>query len=185
MGRFDEVMATFWGDGDYGVQPPLTDEMVREAERVLGVRLPAALLDLLRVQNGGIVAADHDAFPTSQPTSWSEDHVPFDGLMGIGRRDGMTSLLNTPYLIDEWGMPAPLVLLSGDGHCWIGLDYRVCGQDGEPSVTWFETDLDREVVLADDFRSFVQGLTAASAFGDGSVDDPVPTWCTPSDRGCA
>ncbi|MEU4799470.1 SMI1/KNR4 family protein [Streptomyces sp. NPDC023327] len=176
MGRFDEVMATFWGDGDYGVQPPLTDEMMREAERVLGVRLPAALIDLLRVQNGGIVAADHNAFPTSQPTSWSEDHVPFDDLMGIGRRDGMTSLLDTPYLIDEWGMPAPLVLLSGDGHCWIGLDYRVCGQDGEPSVTWFETDLDREVVLAGDFRSFVKGLTAANAYGDGSVDDPVPTW---------
>ncbi len=175
MGRFDEVMATFWGDGDYGVQPPLTDEMVREAERVLGVRLPAALLDLLRVQNGGIVAADHDAFPTSQPTSWSEDHVPFDDLMGIGRRDGVTSLLDTPYLIDEWGMPAPLVLLSGDGHCWIGLDYRVCGQDGEPSVTWFETDLNREVVLASDFRSFVQALSAASAYGDGSVEDPVPT----------
>ncbi|WP_097869047.1 SMI1/KNR4 family protein [Streptomyces sp. rh34] len=175
MGRFDEVMATFWGDGDYGVQPPLTDEMVREAERALGVRLPAALLDLLRVQNGGIVATDHDAFPTSQPTSWSKDHVPFDHLMGIGRRDGMTSLLDTPYLIDEWGMPAPLVLLSGDGHWWIGLDYRLCGQDGEPSVTWFETDLDREVVLAGDFRSFVQRLTAASAYGDGSVDDPAPT----------
>ncbi len=31
--RFDEVMATFWGGGDYGVQQPLTDELVREAER--------------------------------------------------------------------------------------------------------------------------------------------------------
>lgn len=174
MGRFDEVMATFWGDGDHGVQQPLTDEMVREAERVLGVTLPSALLDLLRVQNGGIVAADHDAFPTGQPTSWSEDHVPFDNLMGIGRRDGMTSLLDTPYLVEEWGMPAPLVLLSGDGHCWIGLDYRACGRDGEPSVTWFETDLDVDLVLAGDFRSFVEGLTAGSTYGDGAADDPVP-----------
>lgn len=175
MARFDEVMATFWGDGDYGVQQPLTEEMVREAERALGVTLPSALLDLLRVQNGGIVAADHDVFPTSQPTSWSEDHVPFDDLMGIGRRGGMTSLLDTPYLVEEWGMPAPLVLLSGDGHCWIGLDYRTCGRDGEPSVTWFETDLDTELVLAGDFRSFVEGLTATSTYGDGSAGDPVPT----------
>ncbi|MFC9503749.1 hypothetical protein [Streptomyces sp. NPDC057002] len=75
--------------------------MVREAERLLGVTLPSALLDLLRVQNGGSVAADHDAFPTSRPTLWSEDHVPFDDLMGIGRRDGMISLLDTPYLIEE------------------------------------------------------------------------------------
>jgi hypothetical protein len=94
--------------------------------------------------------------------------------MGIGRRDGMTSLLDTPYLVEEWGMPAPLVLLSGDGHCWIGLDYRACGRDGEPSVTWFETDLDAVLVLAGDFRSFVEGLTAGSTYGDGSADDPVP-----------
>ncbi|MEV6248733.1 hypothetical protein AB0M38_21360 [Streptomyces sp. NPDC051742] len=46
MARFDEVMATFWDDGDYGVQQPLTDEMVREAERALGVTLPSALLAL-------------------------------------------------------------------------------------------------------------------------------------------
>ncbi|MFE4873447.1 SMI1/KNR4 family protein [Streptomyces sp. NPDC056682] len=175
MARFDEVTATFWGDGDYGVQQPLTDEMVREAERLLGVTLPSALLDLLQVQNGGSVAADHDAFSTSRPTSWSDDHVPFGDLMGIGRRAGVTSLLDSPYLVEEWGLPAPLVLLSGDGHCWIGLDYRTCGRDGEPSVTWFETDLDSELALADDFRSFVEGLTAGSTFGDSSADDSVPT----------
>ncbi|NYV76506.1 SMI1/KNR4 family protein [Streptomyces sp. UH6] len=163
MGRFEEVRATFWGDGDHGVQPPLTDEMVREAEGVLGVTLPPALLDLLRLRNGGIVADEHEAFPTSRPTSWSEDQVPFDVLMGIGRREETTSLLDTPYLLAEWGLPAALVLLSGDGHCWIGLDYRACGPDGEPSVTWFETDLGTELHLADDFRSFVEGLTADSA----------------------
>ncbi|MFF4330701.1 SMI1/KNR4 family protein [Streptomyces sp. NPDC048387] len=174
--RFEEVKATFWGDGGYSVQPPLTDEMVREAERLLGVTLPSALLDLLRVQNGGDVAADHDAFPTSRPTSWSEDHVPFDGLMGIGRCDGTTSLLDTPYLVEEWGLPAPLVLLAGDGHCWIALDYRTCGRDGEPSVTWFETDLDTELVLAADFRSFVEGLTASSSTeSNASAGGPVPT----------
>ncbi|MGV9267239.1 SMI1/KNR4 family protein [Kitasatospora sp. NPDC003701] len=175
MARFDEVMATFWGAGDYGVQQPLTDEMVREVERLLGVTLPSALLDLLRVQNGGSVAADDDAFPTRRPTSWSDDHVPFGDLMGIGRCAGMTSLLDSLYLVEEWGMPAALVLLSGDGHCWIALDYRTCGRDGEPSVTWFETDLGSELALADDFRSFVEGLTAGSTFGDSSAGDPVPT----------
>ncbi|MFI6080359.1 SMI1/KNR4 family protein [Streptomyces sp. NPDC051217] len=96
MGRFDEVTATFWGKGDYGVQQLLTEAMVREAERALGVRLPSALLDLLRVQNGGIVAADHGTYPTTGQTSWSEDHVPFDSLMGIGRRDGMRARATIP-----------------------------------------------------------------------------------------
>ncbi|WP_329315864.1 SMI1/KNR4 family protein [Streptomyces sp. NBC_01262] len=161
---FDETLATFWAEGDHGVQPPLTDEAVREAEGVLGVPLPSALLDLLRVQNGGVVADGHDAFPTSQPTSWSHDHVPFDALMGIGRRERTMSLLDTPYLVKEWGLPSQIVLLSGDGHCWIGLDYRGCGPDGDPSVTWFDAELDTELPLAGDFRTFVEKLTAGRAF---------------------
>ncbi|BAC67942.1 MULTISPECIES: SMI1/KNR4 family protein [Streptomyces] len=85
--------------------------------------------------------------------------------MGIGRRERMTSLLDTPYLVKEWELPSPIVLLSGDGHCWISLDYRACGPNGEPSVTWFDTDLDTELALASDFRMFVENLTAGSALG--------------------
>jgi hypothetical protein len=177
MARFNDVKTTFWGDGDgdYGVQPPLTEERVREAEHVLDVALPSPLLDLLRVQNGGRTAARWNAFPTSKSTSWSANHIPFAELMGIGRREHMTSLLDSPYLIEEWGMPSPVVLLFGDGHYWIGLDYRVCGREGEPSVTWFDTEADTELALARDFRSFIEGLTSSSAFdndvalGQGSL----------------
>ena len=145
----------FWSSGAYGVLPALTEEMIGVAERTLGVTLPPALLELLRVQNGGGVAAAWNAFPTAGATSWSDTHVPFDVLMGIGSHD---SILDTPYLIEEWGLPSPLVLLSGDGHCWVALDYRTCGRPGEPSVTWFDIELETEVPLAVDFRSFVEAL---------------------------
>jgi hypothetical protein len=46
--KFDEIKTSFWGDRTFGAQPPLTDDAIREAENVLGVRLSAALLDLLR-----------------------------------------------------------------------------------------------------------------------------------------
>jgi hypothetical protein len=157
--RFDEVKATFWGDDTRLVLPPLTDESVREAEALLGVTLPSSLLDLLRVRNGGLVADEWSAFPTVEPTSWSADHVPFDHLLGIGQSDGVISLLDTPYLVEEWGLPSPIVLLSGDGHYWIGLDYRRHGPRHEPSVTWFDADFGTELSLAADFRSFVEGLT--------------------------
>ncbi|MEV7729089.1 SMI1/KNR4 family protein [Streptomyces sp. NPDC087917] len=165
MARFDEVKETFWGEGAYGVQPPLTERTVREAEHELGVTLPPSLLDLLRKQNGGVVADSWNAAPAAEPTSWSQDHVPFDELMGIGRSEGTVSLLDTPYLVEEWGLPSPIALVSGDGHSWIALDYRRCGSDGEPSVTWFDTDLDAELQLAVDFRSFVEGLTSDKSFG--------------------
>jgi hypothetical protein len=160
---FDEVKATFWGEGRYGVQPPLTDAVVQDAELTLGVRLPASLLAILRVQNGGAVADLWNAFPTDVPTSWSENHVPLDDMMGIGRRDGQSSLLDTAYLVEEWGLPSPLVLLSGDGHCRIALDYRVCGKGGEPSVTWFDVDGNTELPLAADFQTFIERLTAATS----------------------
>lgn len=164
MAVFDEVKATFWGEGTYGVQPPLTDAAVQVAERQLGVRLPASLLEILRVQNGGPVAEAWNAFPTDEPTSWSENHVPLDALMGIGRHEGQLSLLDSAYLIEEWGLPSALVLLSGDGHSWIALDYRTCGNDGEPSVTWFDADDRTEVPLATDFAAFVGRLTSDSTF---------------------
>lgn len=174
MARFDEVKATFWGEGRYGVQPSLTDAVVQDAERRLGVRLPASLLELLRVRNGGAVAELWNAFPTDVPTSWSEDHVPLDDMMGIGRHEGQSSLLDSVYLVEEWGLPSPLVLLSGDGHCWIALDYRGCEKDGEPSVTWFDVDDGTELPLAADFRAFAEGLVAATSLDSGDSDGKRP-----------
>lgn len=170
MAQFDEVKATFWGEGRYGVQLPLTDAVVQDAECQLGVRLSASLLEILRIQNGGAVAELWNAFPTDVATSWSENHVPLDDMMGIGRHDGQLSLLDTAYLVEEWGLPSPLVLLSGDGHCWIALDYRRCGKHGEPSVTWFDVEDDTELPLAADFKTFVERLVAATSLDSGASE---------------
>ncbi len=35
------------------VQPPLTDQMVMDAEKQLGYKLPTTLIELLKIQNGG------------------------------------------------------------------------------------------------------------------------------------
>ncbi|MER6810915.1 SMI1/KNR4 family protein [Spirillospora sp. NPDC000708] len=163
MAPFGDVKASFWGTGDHGVPPPLVAGAIEEAEGLLGVRLPLALLDLLRVQNGGPVADAWNAFPTDQPNSWSPTHVPLAELFGIGRREGTLSLFDTPYLVQEWGLPSPTVLLSGDGHYWIALDYRASGREGEPSVAWIDADLETELWLAADFRSFVQRLVPAAS----------------------
>jgi hypothetical protein len=41
VARFEQVKETFWSDSTFGVQPPLTDQMVVDAEGILGVRLPS------------------------------------------------------------------------------------------------------------------------------------------------
>ncbi|MFE9581157.1 SMI1/KNR4 family protein [Nocardia sp. NPDC006044] len=161
MATFDHVLASFWSDSDYGVLDPLTDDGVRAAENQLGVELPASLLRLLGVQNGGTVADQWNAFPFPALALGIDSYAPFDVVMGVGPN----GLLDTPYLIKEWGLPSPIVLLAGDGHWWVGLDYRNCGPRGEPSVTFFDADQENSVTLASDFETFLQGLTAADSFG--------------------
>ncbi|HVK24750.1 MAG TPA: SMI1/KNR4 family protein [Actinokineospora sp.] len=159
-------MDEFWSGSAYGVHAPLTDEAVREAERALGVALPATLVELLRVQNGGGVVFGRTAYPTSTRTSWAPDQVPFEDLMGIGPAGSVRTILDTPHLVREWDLPEPIVLLTGDGHWWIALDYRVCGPTGEPSVAWLDVDMREDLTLAPDFRSFIEGLVPTAAFAE-------------------
>ncbi|GAA1620272.1 SMI1/KNR4 family protein [Nocardia ninae] len=164
MATVDQVMASFWSDSDYGVLAPLTDAAVRDAEEQLRVRLPPALVRLLRVRNGGTVAEQWNASPLPVPSFARSDYARFDMVMGIGRSDDFQTMLDTPYLVSEWGLPSPIVLLDGDGHSWVGLDYRSCGPRGEPTVTYFDADQEDSLLLAADFETFLAGLTAAESF---------------------
>ncbi|MFN3220038.1 MAG: SMI1/KNR4 family protein [Acidimicrobiales bacterium] len=151
-----QVPSRFWDEStDYGVHPALTDDMLADCEAFLGVELPSEYVSLLRTRNGGAVAREFSAFPTSQPTSWAVDHVPFEYCHGIGA-DG-PSIAESPYLNSEWGQPDQLVLLHGGGHYWIALDYRG-GRTTEPSVVWFDNEVSQDMTLADSFAAFLAGL---------------------------
>ncbi|PWK47049.1 SMI1/KNR4 family protein SUKH-1 [Actinoplanes xinjiangensis] len=166
MTSFEQVATSLWHpEIDRLRLPPLTDEQVVHAQKQLGVDLPADLIHLLRTQNGGVIAETWDACP-ADANFYAEDHVPFDHLHGIGPADHarMTTMLDSPYLVQEWELPSPVVLLSGQGHYWVALDYRKCGPTGEPSVVWLDNEMDHELPLAPDFRTFVERLTSSASF---------------------
>jgi hypothetical protein len=151
----------FWSSNYYN-HPPLTDAMVAFAEKELGVRLPSEYIDLLRIQNGGYTLGF--VYPMSQPTTWSTNHVPLNDLAGIvvdPNHDTAVNLLATPHMSQEWGLPPRQVLLSGDGHWWITLDYR---RDAEPSVSWIDVECGEDVQVAPTFSAFLDGLRPASNF---------------------
>ncbi len=153
----------FWRSNYYD-HPPLTDEMVAEAERQLGVRLPAEYVALLRIQNGGYTHGF--GHPMSCPTIWAADHVPLDSLSGIVLEpDHRTALniLRTAYMTREWGLPPRQALLTGDGHWWISLDYRA---SDVPSVAWLAVDHEQDFQVAPTFAAFLDGLLPDSAFAD-------------------
>ncbi|PVY37962.1 SMI1/KNR4 family protein [Pontibacter virosus] len=114
----------FW-DSNYYNHPDLTDEMVEMAEKELGLKLPSLLIEFLKVQNGGYTKGF--AYPMKQRTTWAEDHVPLSELFGIVTEKSFKTaqnILATHYMTKEWGLPEKQVLLAGDGHWWITLDYR-------------------------------------------------------------
>src|SRR3954451_12770814 len=89
MAGFDDVLERFWDTRQtHDVHPPLTPAAISDAERILGVRLPADYLALMRVQNGGLVSADLDGHalrpPCKYPSGHLSDYVQITGLNGLG-----------------------------------------------------------------------------------------------------
>lgn len=151
----------FWYHNSYN-HPPLTDEMLASAEKGLDVKLPALFVELLRLQNGGYTKGF--AFPMIEKTSWAEDHIPLSDMFGIVTNHSVDTALNilqTPYLTNEWGLPERQVLLTGEGHWWITLDYR---GGTEPTVKWIDVERGDEVHIADSFEDFFNGLVPEDRF---------------------
>ncbi|GGA74786.1 SMI1/KNR4 family protein [Oceanobacillus caeni] len=138
-------------DEEYSFKP-ITTEMVEKAEEELKVKLPESYISLLKEQNGGYIS--YDSFPTNFPTSWADDHINIDYIRGIG---GEESILESEYLIEEWGLPKKVVLISGDGHTWIAFDYR--NTDENPPIILIDHDGEEITELAPDFESFLNELT--------------------------
>ncbi|MCY9419403.1 SMI1/KNR4 family protein, partial [Bacillus inaquosorum] len=102
-------------------------------------------------QNGGLI--NFNAFPTDQETSWADDHIEVDHIRGIGRDLG---ILESEYLIKEWGLPQRLLLIQGDGHNWVALDYRLTNEN--PPVHYFDLELNNDFKIADSFDEFLSKL---------------------------
>src|SRR5689334_22113392 len=99
----------FWDDSDYAlkeyVEAKPTDELINSIETELGYKLPASYIELMKLHNGGIPTKN--CYPTTERTSWSENHVAIAGIMGIGRNKAysLCGSLGSQFMIDEWGYP--------------------------------------------------------------------------------
>lgn len=168
---FTEIdWATFWNDSDYFTSPdPLTDKSIRNTEQLLGYKLPASYIELLRTKNGG--SSVNDCFPTEASTSWAEDHISISGICGIGGQWGIDSDdLGSRFMIEEWGYPNIGIVFCecpSAGHDAVMLDYSECGPEGEPRVIHVDVEIDDEPTitpLADNFSAFIKGLVNAEVY---------------------
>lgn len=129
-----------------------TDKQILQAEEKLGVQLPNCYKEIVKVQDGGYFV--NDTFLTKFPTSWADDHIQITELYGIS---SYTSILHSAYLIEEWDLPKNLVVISGDGHLWIALDYRQ--STAQSSVLLIDIDGAGIRELAPNLEAFLNDLT--------------------------
>ncbi|MFV8828524.1 SMI1/KNR4 family protein [Alkalihalobacterium sp. APHAB7] len=160
-------MKSIWQKDNYFYTlEPLTQNIVTQAEESLKVKLPKSYIQLLNKQNGGHIK--YTTYPTNEPTNMGENYIHVDHLLGIGEKD---SILDSQYLIQEWGLPKDIVILSGEGESWIAFDYRNTKED--PLVIYIEceSEEDKVIKLANSFEEFLNGLTLHDDSHQELIDD--------------
>lgn len=162
----------FWEESEYAtksyISEPLTDEVVDLVKKELGYKLPLSYIELMKHQNGGI--PKNRLFPTTESTSWADDHVAIEGILGIGRGKSYSLCGDggSKFMMEEWGYP-DIGVYFGDcpsaGHDMICLDYRKNGKSGEPEVVHIDQECDYKITfLAENFEAFIRGLVDDSVF---------------------
>ncbi|MCM3063755.1 SMI1/KNR4 family protein [Bacillus altitudinis] len=155
-------MKSFWeiDEEGYYTLKKINEAEIAKAEKKLGVTLPDTYKKLILEQNGGYTI--HNAFPTTHSNSWAEDHIQFNHLLGIAEDEG---IMDSAYLIKEWELPEGLVLINGDGHTWVAMDYRKTKEN--PAIHYFDVEMEEDFKLADSFDEFIEELYTA----EYSVDE--------------
>jgi hypothetical protein len=166
MSTKDFDLTDFWEPSEYAakeyVDTPLTPALLQRVERALGYKLPAAYVELMQKQNGGIPR--RTCHRTAQRTSWSHDHIAITGIYAIGETKpcSLCGDSGSKFWHAEWGYPDIGVYFAdcpSAGHDMLCLDYRDCGPAGEPQVVHVDQELDYRITfVAPTFESFLRGL---------------------------
>lgn len=140
----------------------LTDAQIQHVEAEFGYKLPKSYVELLRSQNGG--TTDFVVYPTTVETSWAEDHIAINAVMGLDPKKAysLLGMYGNNLWVKEFGYPNIGLYVCdcpSAGHDMIALDYTNCGKDGEPEVVHIDQEWDfKKTVLAKDFETFIRRL---------------------------
>jgi SMI1-KNR4 cell-wall len=170
----DFDLTTFWDDNSYALKEYVlstpSDDKIKDIEGKLGYKLPASYIELMKLHNGGIPF--NTCFPTTETTSWADDHVCLTGMYGIGdEKDySLCGGLGSQFMMEEWEYPNIGVYFCdcpSAGHDMIAFDYTKCGKDGEPEVVHVDQEDDYRITfLAKDFETFIRGLVHHEIYDD-------------------
>ena len=142
--------------------PALTDEMIVEVEREFQHKLPASYIQLMRMHNGGLV--NRCRYRVPMPKSGCPDTVYITDIMGIGREVpySLCGSFGSRFLVETRkhnpNIGIAICNTTLPGRALVFLDYRSCDEFEEPCITWADAQAHIELLLAKNFKEFINGL---------------------------
>ncbi len=168
--KFD--LKGFWSGSDFAKKEyqseQLTADEISKVEEELGYTLPRSYIEFMSFQNGGVPLKN--CFPTTTHTSWASDHIKISGFLGVGsiKENSICGEMGQNLIIKEWGYPNIGVYICdcpSGGHDIIMLDYSNVNGNKEPRIVHIDQEMGYKVtVLADNFKSFIEGLVSEEEF---------------------
>jgi len=139
--------------------PPLTDDMIEEAQRRLGVLLPASYIEILRVRNGGLIRK----WEHPMHLDILRGNIYMSALYGIGGDNGIDSPYEmyrsrSEFLARQWDLPEGNVVFSKFGHIGFSFAYDQAVDRSDPPVVFHYADCYPDVVtvpVAHTFKEFI------------------------------
>ncbi len=135
---------------------------IRACEEKLGYKLPPGYVELMKTHNGGLV--NRCWFPLCEKPKQFSDYIQITDILGIGCDTpySLCGRFGSDFLMENWGHNREIGVAVCNtlkpGRALVFLDYRECGRDGEPAITYAEADTGCEKRLADTFEDFIRNL---------------------------
>ena len=139
-------------------------ERIEVFEKEYGVKLPEEYISFAG-KNGSWVVKLPPYNSDLTKYYFGEGFYEIERFYGLDAEDfESSSIFDSASLAEEWRLPKKLVLIDGDGHTWLALDYR--NSDIEPLVIVIESDKSNYLVVANNFKDFVQSLLSYESVYD-------------------
>lgn len=153
MGTFDGIDLTKLFDEGSGyseryIFPPVTDELIKRAEKKLGYPIPPSYRELLSFQNGGMISDDLEE-------SW------LTAIYGIAPDPGAGLEAMFDNWREEWEYPdigIPFGETQSAGHDMYYMDFRAV-ENGEPRIVRIDNESPDDIriyLAAKDLPEFIR-----------------------------
>ncbi len=113
-----------------GVELLGRDERVDYFEKETGLRLPESFVRVRELGDNRVVSLPEAAPPVAK-RYFPDGCYELGDFLGVDAGPSLT-ILDSPALAREWGLPEFVLPIEGDGHVWLSLDYRQPSE--EPAI---------------------------------------------------